>query len=323
MDTISFSNMPLNRARFAAVLTTLILVCVSFVSAQDDEVIRISSDNVFVPVSVLDKGGKYISTLKREDFQIFENGIEQEIETFATIDSSVTILLLIERTGGIGTQLPRVVAAANAFVRVMRPEDSLMAMTFGSTADIVIDRVKIKDSPKGVRVGRTHNDRSGTQLYGAVEEAMKKLEKVEGRKAIVLFSEGYQTSPFSGKSVRSVLRTAEENDATIFTIRSSSPQKVPDNIRRSSVYQRLANDATDFMNGLPSKTGGRAFQIDQIENLDATFAEVARELVKQYTLGYSPAQTGTDGERRKITVKVNVPDAVVRARKEVVYHRKN
>lgn len=313
-----------------SILPQILLVTLGFLAfsiiglAQDtdDEVIRISADNVFVPVSVLDRNGKYISTLKREDFKIFENGVEQEIVTFETVDSSVTILLLIERTGNIGSLLPRVVGAANAFVRNMRPEDSLMAMTFGSSTQTVIDRIKIKDAPKGVRVGRTVHDRAGTQLYGAVEDAMKKLEKIEGRKAIVLFSQGFQSAQFSGRSVKSVLRSAEESDATIFTIRFGTDAQVPEQFRRSSVFQRLNNDANDLMNGLAAKTGGRAFRIDQIENLDATFAEVAGELVKQYTLGYAPVQVGAQGERRKIAVKVSAAGAVVRARREVVYHRK-
>ena len=70
---------------------------------------------------------------------------------------------------------------------------------------------------------------------------------------------------------------------------------------------------------LATRTGGRAFQVEQIENLDAAFAEIAAEVVRQYSLGYTPAKPPAKNERRQIKVKVNQPDVVLRARKEVVF----
>lgn len=297
-------------------MISLAAACIGQVPTED--VIKIESNIVAVPVSVLDRTGKYNSTLRREDFRIFENDIEQQIELFETVDQSVTVLILLERTGSRQFQLPVLVNAANAFVRQMRPDDKLIAMSFGYGTDTIIKETKIKDAPKGVKIGRYANDRA-TLLYEAVSTGLKRIARVPGRKAIVVFSAGNDPEMYSSATYRSTLKDAEESDATIFTIKVDSPQLPPAFIRDMKSYQEKLKRAEDYMNSLASKTGGRAFKVAQIENLDATFAEVAAELVKQYVLGYSPSKPGTAGERRKIKVKVNISDAVVRARKEVVY----
>lgn len=304
---------------FAALFT---LFAAGFVYSQDDEVIRINADNVTVPVSVLDSSGKYISTLKQADFKIFEDGVEQEITSFETTDGSVTVFMLLERNGAIRFQLPRLVAAANAFVRQMRDEDQFTALTFGSSLDTLIKATKIKDVPKGNRIEKLPGD-NGIFLYDAVDKVVDRIQKVPGRKAIVLFSEGLDAGFYANPNAKGTLKDAEESGATIYTVKFNSQSLliVPDRIKQSKTYQDSIAKAKKYMSDLATRTGGRTFDVEKIEDLDGTFAEVASELVRQYTLGYAPAKPGTNGERRKITVKVTTPDAVVRARKEVVYKK--
>ena len=316
------------RLLFAAFL---MLFAAGFGYSQDDEVIRINVDNVVVPVSVLDRSGKYISTLKQSDFKIFEDGVEQEITSFETTDGSVTVFMLLERNGAIRFQLPRLVAAANAFVRQMRPMDRFSAVTFGADRFTPIPETYIKDVPKGIRIETRVVDRQigpngpMTLLYEAVDEGVKKIQKIQGRKAIVLFSEGSDAERYSNPSAKSTLKDAEESGATIYTVKfnSQSLMIVPDSVKKSKYYQDRIAQAKKYMTDLAVRTGGRTFDVEKIEDLDATFAEVASELVRQYTLGYAPSKTGSNGERRKITVKVTTLDAVVRARKEVVYKKAN
>lgn len=296
-------------------------VVLSSAGQDGDEVIRVSAENVAVPVSVLDRSGRYISTLKQGDFRIFEDGVEQEITSFETTESSLTVIMLIERTGMIGLQLPRVVAAANAFVRQMRPEDTLMAMTFGSDSEIVIDRTKVKDSPKGIKVGRTSVDKFGTRLFGTVDQALKAASAVKGRKAIVLFSEGHNTDRYSTKTAKGTIKDAEESEATVYTIKFGPPGQFTTSSNYPKWYQDRMNAARDYMSGLATKTGGRMLEIEKIEDLDRTFADIAGEVVKQYTLGYSPIKPAKEGERRRIKVQAAVPEAVIRARKEVFYRK--
>jgi Ca-activated chloride channel family protein len=287
-------------------------------------VIRINAENVAVPVSVLDKAGKYISTLKQADFRILEDGVEQEITSFETTEGSVTVYMLLERNGMIRFQLPRLVAAANSFVKQMRPEDTFAALTFGGRVDTVIKQTRIKDVPKGVRI-ETFSGDDATFLYDSISEAIGRIQKIPGRKAIVIFSEGYNAglnaARFSKTNAKSNLRDAEESGATIFTVKFNT-RELSARGRPWEKSKQFLDDVAksrNFMSDLAVRTGGRAFDIEKIEDLDATFAEVASELVRQYTLGYSPIRPAAHGERRKISVRVNVPEAIVRARKEVVY----
>ena len=300
----------------------LVLLTVAFAHSQDDDVIRINADNVAVPVSVLDRSGKYVSTLKQADFKIFEDGVEQEITSFETTDASVTVLMLLERNGAIRFQLPRLVAAANAFVRQMRPTDRFSAVTFGADRFTPIPETFIKDVPKGIRIETRAGD-TLTLLFEAVDEGLKKIAKIQGRKAIVLFSEGSDAERYSNPSIKSTLKDAEESGATIYTVKFNSQSLliIPDQIKQSKPFQDRVAKAKKYMSDLATRTGGRTFDVEKIDDLDATFAEVAAELVRQYTLGYAPSKAGQNGERRKITVKVTTPDAVVRARKEVVYKK--
>jgi Ca-activated chloride channel family protein len=289
---------------------------------QTDEVIRIAAENVVVPVSVLDRSGKYISTLKQSDFRILEDGVDQEITSFETTDSSVTVYMLLERNGMIRFQLPRLIAAANSFVRQMRPEDRFAAITFGGTVETVIKETKIKDVPKGVRVEKQAGDES-TYLHDSIEKVIEQIGKVSGRKAIVVFSEGYNAAKFSAASSKGNIKDAEESGATVYTVKFNTRELAAKGRTWETSRQFIDDVAKSkkFMTDLAVRTGGRAFDIEKIEDLDATFAEVASELVRQYTLGYSPLKPAKDGDRRKIAVKVNVPEAVVRSRKEVIYKK--
>jgi VWFA-related protein len=287
--------------------------------AQDDA-IRVDTNLVSVPASVLDRSGKYISMLEQKDFRIFEDGVEQPVTFFETVDQPVTVLMLLERTGSRQFQLAQVVVAANAFVRQMRPDDKLIAMSFGYGTDTIIPETKIKDAPKGVKVGRYANDRN-TLLYEAVATGLKRIAKTPGRKAIVVLSAGNDPEMFSSATYRSTIKDAEESEATIYTIKTADAVVPPAFIRDMTSYRDKLRRAETYMNDLAEKTGGRAFRVDQIQNLDATFADVAGELVRQYVLGYSPTKLGKNGERRKIKVQVTTPGAIVRARKEVVYKR--
>jgi len=290
-----------------------------FVNAQA-AFIRVDRGLVAVPVSVLDRGGRYISTLKKEDFKIVEDDVEQEIDLFETTDGSVTVLMLLERSGAIRNQLSRLVDAANAFVRQMRPEDRFIAISFGRGSDTIIKETKIKDVPKGNRIVAKVGD-SSPFVYEAVDAALEKIQKITGRKAVVIFSEGIDPAYYLSPSAKGNLKASEESGATIYTVKFNTEIQLPPWVKNKKPFLDNRIKAKKYMTDLADKTGGRAFQIEQIDDLDSTFSEVASELIRQYTLGYSPGKPGSNGERRRIRVQVNFPNAVVRARKDVVYKK--
>ena len=182
----------------------------------DEEVIKVETSLVTIPVSVNDRNGFYIPNLRQPNFKIFENGVEQEIAYFGTSDQPFTVVLLIDVSPSTSFKIEEIQAAAAAFVSQLKPQDQVMVIEFDSSVHVLTeitgDRDKINKAIRKTGFG------DGTSLYEAVDFSLRKrLDKIEGRKAIVLFTDGVDTS--SGRaSFESTLRDAEESEAVIFPI---------------------------------------------------------------------------------------------------------
>src|SRR5215813_10184027 len=182
----------------------------------EGDVIRFDTALVTVPVSVMDRYGRYVPLLRREQFRIEENGVEQKIAYFATTDAPFSVVLLIDTSGSTQLRLDDIQKAAMDFVDKLKPNDSVMVMSFDDRIEVqckaTTDR---EDIYKAIRHTRTGG---GTRLYDAVEDILKKqLATIPGRKAVVLFTDGVDTTSHRA-SYDSTLRLAEESDAPIYSV---------------------------------------------------------------------------------------------------------
>src|SRR5205814_4628440 len=136
---------------------------------------------------VMDRDGRYVAKLRKEDFEIFEEGIEQSVASFAPVEQPFTILFLLDVSGTI-FGLVDVARAANAFASQLRPDDQLMAISFSDSTwmNVLLQPTKISDLHRQIRL-RNGNNRGDTLIYDAVDDALKRMKKIRGRKAIVLF----------------------------------------------------------------------------------------------------------------------------------------
>src|SRR5690349_142424 len=155
----------------------------------EGDVIRTDTALVMVPVSVLDRNGRYVPQLNRQDFHVLEDGVEQKIAYFATTDSPFTVVLLIDTSGSTHFKLDEIQDAAINFVSKLKDNDSVMVMSFDDRIEVqcrpTTDRNEISHAIKRTRTG------GGTRLYDAVEDVLKKqLATISGRKAVVLFTDG-------------------------------------------------------------------------------------------------------------------------------------
>lgn len=288
----------------------IILIFSAFVYGQD-HVIRVKTDLITIPVTVLDRDGRYVTNLKEENFQIIENGSEQQVAFFEPVDQPFTVFLLLDRSSSMTEHLAQLNNAANVFVNQLRPNDQVIVASFANDVAVLIKRASAGDVERDIKVQRRPGD-SHTMLYDAVDFSLNKMKKIRGRKAIIVFSDGAGDGVFA--SFKGNLRKAEEGDSLIYTIqfdtfpRAISPQVSP------KVFHQRINTANAYMKMLPTVTGGRSYRIDDISNLEATFNAIAQELRQQYRLGYYPEVPGTTGERREIKVKVNITGAAIRAR---------
>jgi VWFA-related protein len=286
-----------------------------------DENLKVDTSLITIPVSVFDRNGIYIPNLSQEDFKIFEDGKEQEIGYFATSEKPFTVILLLDTSPSTEYKIEEIQNAAIAFVNQLKPQDSVMVIEFAWNVhvltDVTTDRQKIYKAIKKADFG------DGTSLYDAVNNALKKrLSKIEGRKAIVLFTDGVDTTS-DAATYDSTLNLAEESDVTIFPIyyntffdnnrRNGSILNIP--FPRSGTTRSEYALGRKYIDDLALVTGGRVFPAESTPGgLTGAFEGIAEELRRQYNIGYYPQEAGQIGQRKQIKVRVNRPNLVIRAR---------
>jgi VWFA-related protein len=188
----------------------------------DGDVVRVSTSLVSVPVSVMDRAGKYVPNLQQRDFRIFEDGIEQQVAYFASVEKPFTVALVIDTSGSTRFKIEEIQDAALAFVDQLRPEDRVMVVSFNDDIRVLAeptnDRYILRNA-----IRQTHTG-DGTKLYDALDLVINRhMSRIQGRKAIVLFTDGVDTTS-KHASYQSTVRDAEELDALIYPVQYDTYQ---------------------------------------------------------------------------------------------------
>jgi VWFA-related protein len=287
-----------------------------------EDVVRVDTNLVSIPVAVMDRGGKYITDLRREDFRIYENGVEQQVAFFAPVEQPFTVVLLIDTSPSTRFRLKDIQDAAIAFIDQLRPEDRAVGVTFNSELHVLNRMMRDRE---GLRKAiRNISTAPGTYLYATVDVILNRLfRRIPGRKALVLFTDGVDNlfipTPDAQRraTFKSNLRDAEESGVLVFPVQYNTledmrvmyQENYPEGLRQD--YEV----ASKYLLGLAEKTGGRHYKADSLEALKQSFASIADELRRQYSLGYYPKETQKRaGQERKIKVKVNRANVVVKAK---------
>ena len=340
--------------RLESLLPVLLFACVTLPVAQaqqtapskpsaptDDNVIRVDTNLVTLPVKVTDRRGKVVYGLAREQFRVFENGVEQEISYFEppasgseqdTNTKPLVVALMLDVSDSTEFQLTKIQSAALAFVDLLRPGDRLMVVGFDKQLRVVTEvtdnRDVIREAINQIKTG------GGTSLYATLTEVINhSLARVGGRKAIVLLTDGVDTT---SRKVTSddALRAAEGSDIAVFPIQYNTYSDFADNPTRETTAAGVAaplahvtrsgefaseayKRGTLYLRLLADKTAGRFQFADSAKNLTSSFQAIASQLREQYAVGYYPTDKSTS--QRQIEVKVSVPDTRVRTRKSYTY----
>ncbi len=296
---------------------------------DDGELLRIETNLITIPVSVFDRNGLYIPNIRQTEFKIFEDGVEQEIAYFGTTDKPFTVALLIDVSPSTAYKIEEIQRAAIAFVDQLKPQDSVIVIEFDSSVKVLAkatnDRQKIYKAIRKADFG------NGTSLYNAVDEAVRKqLAPIQGRKAVVLFTDGVDTTS-RRNSYDSTLQYAEEADSLIFpiyynTYMDNRPQntggRFPDIFSGTIMTGVSAEEyalGRRYLEDLAGATGGRVFRPEATPGgLIRAFEGIAEELRRQYNIGYVPKEEGQRGQRKSIKVRVERPNLLIRARDSYV-----
>jgi Ca-activated chloride channel homolog len=296
---------------------------------------------------VTNASGNYVLDLKKDNFKIYEDKVEQQITHFSPVDAPFDVGLLLDTSFSAVNKLPQIQDEAIQFVNVLDPDDEVMVISFDDEVHLETDFTRNRNAmERAIKMTRTGQS---TQLYEAVYLALQeKLKKRRGRKAMVLFTDGVDTtSPTSSAS--ETIELAKEADVVIYPIyfdtsrdverysRSSSPfptgrtpgtgpqlplPRIPIDTR--SPRQRDEDErqinmqyqgGRSYLHTLAEVTGGTVYVADRMENLGAAFSKIAAELRSQYSLGYVSTNQRKDGKYRKVAVKVDVSGCIVKAKK--------
>ena len=184
---------------------------------SEGDVLRVDTTLVTVPVSVLDRQGRFIPNLKREDFTLLENGNEQSIAFFETAEKPFTVALLLDTSASTQFKLSEIKAAALEFAKQLRPQDRVLVVTFNSEVLLLTEPTNDLGLMEETIEEFAHTG-TATRLYDAVNLTIaERLNRIKGRKAIVLFTDGVDTASQQA-SYQSTLEQVEELDALIYPV---------------------------------------------------------------------------------------------------------
>jgi len=322
-------------------------------AADDGEVIKVSTQLVSVPVRVMDKKGRFVAGLAKENFKVFENGKEQEIGLFSNEHEPFTVALVLDMSYSTKFKITEIQAAAITFIDQLRPNDKVMVVSFDGEVHMLCeatsDRKEIYQAIKSTKIA------TGTSLYEAIDLVMNdRLRKIEGRKAIILFTDGVDTTSRRANDLGN-LHDAMELDSLIYTIRYDTfadvqnmkntpviqPPKIsiptppqPGNPFPPGIIPTIATPssqgttveeyekAAEYLEQLAMRTGGRKYDATSLGNLAAAYSKIASELREFYSVGYYPTDDRIAGRSTSVKVKVDQEGLVVRSRETFTNRRK-
>ena len=300
MDTKRYN--PLILAAIAILLTamwTRAIPAHEHLSDDSQGTIKVDVDLVLVNAGVTDPDGRTVTGLEKENFQLWEDKVEQKIEYFSGEDTPVSIGLIFDATGSMSDKVSRARDAAVAFLKTGNPEDEYFLITFSQqprleeafTTDISrLQNRMLFTGTKGL-----------TPLFDAVYLGLEEMKSANNkRKALLLITDGEDNhSRYSFFDVKGFLR---EQDVQLFAI----------GIVDSTEDLALGRSGRTTIEDLVEVSGGRAFFPESAEELEDICSKIAIELRNEYVLGYHPSNDTKDGRWRKIRVKVSPPKGATR-----------
>ncbi|HEY3579700.1 MAG TPA: VWA domain-containing protein [Pyrinomonadaceae bacterium] len=317
------------------------------------DIVKVNTTLVTIPVSVMDRDGRYVPNLLKDDFRIWEDGVEQEVAFFQSVDKPFSVVLMLDTSPSTQFRLEDIQDAAIDFVNQLRPDDRVMVVSFNDDIKILseftTDRSKLQRA-----IQRAHTG-DGTRLYDAVDMVMnQQLSRIQGRKAIVLFTDGVDTTS-KRADYQSNMMDAQELDALVYTVQYDTSQDMnagsyPSGGGQIDVWGSILGGifgggrrggyprgggfprrggrgtssgdyelADHYLREIADTTGGREYRADTLQNMSTAFANVAEELRRQYSIGYYPKRPAQPGDRRQIKVRAKQPNLAVRARDSYVF----
>jgi VWFA-related protein len=265
--------------------------------------LEVSVDVVSVTAVVFDKSGKPVRGLGPRDVQLFENGVRQDVSYFREASSQgdpaervpLSVVLVLDTSGSMKPNLRFLQEAVLSFVYKLEEIDTALVVSFNDSvkgsAEFTGDTDRLERFVEGLQAW------GGTSLYDAIHYSLERIKDQPGRKAVIVFSDGDDTT--SSMEDREVVDYARAVEATVYSI---------------GFKAFGTRGPRGFLRKIANETGGQFFAPDKVGDLIRVFNEISEELKNHYLLAYTP-KIPADGTWREITLKVDRPGTEVRVRK--------
>jgi Ca-activated chloride channel homolog len=297
--------------------------------------LKVNVDLVVLNLTVMDENGANITSLKQEDFSIYEDEVKQEISTFLPVESPFNLVLVLDTSISTRTSLPLIKKAASNFTDQLRPTDRIAIAEINflvrQAQDFTSDRKILK---KAIQRLMTYSS-GGSKIYDGIAEAVRQLQKTGvGRKAVIILSDGMENS--SRIKFEELRRLLAQADAVLYPItilnKESQKDQLEDFIKKAdrkkpdlapiianakaslSVLEEVYQVQTERLQSMAEETGGKTFLVANLADLAGEYAKVAQELRNTFSLAYYSKNKERDGTMRKIRVEVKNPTYHVRTR---------
>lgn len=304
------------RGKFKIRSVVLILLCFinfSNIRAQDvddDAPIKVDTLLFTVPVSVSDKNGRNIPGLKEENFTIYQNGDEQQIEFFLNEQAPMNVAILLDTSYSTKKVLDDIQKAARDFIKILRPEDRAVIVSFDHQtmflSGLTSDRKILSRAVDRAQVSET----SGSDMYDAILRLEQNyFASLKGRKAIIALTDGMVFG--NGVPAQKIFDTLQKSDTVFYPIifKTNFYSEKSAGTKRSFLVKYLEIFAHE--------SAGRFYEKDSTK-LKEAFQSIAEELKKQYLLGFYPRDFG-DNSPGHIRIEVDEKDFIVRAKKRLTF----
>jgi Ca-activated chloride channel homolog len=267
---------------------------------------RSGTQTVPLYITVTDAAGRLVPGLTKEDFTVLDNGVPQEITVFDNTIRPITSVVMLDTSGSMTLNLDLMKAAAEQFIIRLLPEDKAMVGAFNNKVEFA-ETGFTNDRDDLVNAIRELDFGNMTRLWDAADQSLQQLQGVEGRRVVVLFTDGDDQG--SASSQGKVIDRARADEVMIYAIGLES-------VYMSGPGQRTRTRPAGGLRRIADETGGGYFELKKTEDLGPAFTRVAQELHSQYLLGFTPKNL--DGKVHKLEVRSKDPGNKARARRSYV-----
>ena len=256
--------------------------------------LKVDVDLVLVPVTITDPMNRLVTGLEKENFQLYEGNSQQDIRTFSSEDAPVSLGVIFDSSGSMASKMDRAKDAVVEFFKTANPQDEFFMITFSDEPELVSDFTSSVDEIQNKLVFAVPRKR--TALLDAIYMGITEMRKAKyPKKALLIISDGGDNhSRYTENEIKSLVKEA---DVMIYAI---------------GIYDRYASAMEErlgpqLLSDITELSGGRAFTIDNPNDLADVATKIGIELRNQYVLGYRPSKVVRDGKWRKIKVKLLPP----------------